>query len=186
MWRLVFWWIKSQSFKTELTTSTIRVNIFEPVCQTVCTVSFPTETMMLKQQKQLIADCIIRNIPHPLLLQDYMGVKKNIPFSGTIIMINNIYDAYYCMVCNLVFPGKNICYGVYGKVFRVAIWNGGNRMYRRMVATEQWEVNLISRFRRSVNESFALLVFTQRRCAVINRRFGVTYRSHLRVSSIPR
>jgi hypothetical protein len=87
---------KNQSFKTEPTTSTIRVNIFEPVCQTFRTVSYPTETTMLKQQKQLIADCVIRNIRTLFLLQYYMSVKeKKISFSGTMFMINNIYDAYY-------------------------------------------------------------------------------------------
>jgi hypothetical protein len=70
------------------------------------------------------------------------------------------------------FTGKTYAMVLYAKVLRVAIWNRGKRSNRRMVATELWEVNLISHFRRSVNESFALLVFTQRRCAVSNRRFG--------------
>jgi len=70
------------------------------------------------------------------------------------------------------FTGKTYAVVLYGRVLREAFWKWKGRSNRRMVEREQWDGNLISRFRCGVSENFALLVFTQRRLAVSNRRFG--------------
>ena len=88
LWHRVFWWIKNKPLKQNLLPPRSVLISSNLSLRPSVRCHIPQRLRWLKQQKQLIADWIIRNIRHPLLLQYYMSLNGKHFVIGTTFMIN--------------------------------------------------------------------------------------------------